>query len=151
MRIQLFSLLIILSFIGCISRQKCADRYPPVLSQKDSTIIIIKTHTINVPIQGEKIILKDTLPCPDYFKEVKSGGIKASVTINKGRLKVECKTDSLNKVISYKDSLIQNISVKTLVHTEYKYKEYWYLKPLIWYFIISLLAFCLLLVYNKVK
>ena len=147
MRILLFSLLL----TGCISRQKCADRYPPLVSQKDSTIIIVQTHTINVPIQGETIILTDTLPCPDYFKEVKSGVIKASVSIKKGLLKVECKTDSLNKVISYKDSLIQNISVKTLVHTEYKYKNYWYLRPLIWYFIISLIVICLLLVYNKVK
>lgn len=150
MRILLFSLFLLL-FAGCISRQKCADRYPPVLSQKDSTIIIIKTHTINVPIQGEIVTLTDALPCPDYFKEVKNGNIKASISIKKGLLKVECKTDSLNKVISYKDSLIQNISIKTLVHTEYKYNDYWYLKPLIWYFIISLLAICLLLVYNKVK
>jgi uncharacterized membrane protein (UPF0136 family) len=63
--------------------------------QKDTVIII----------QADSVTIHDTIPCPDviYHKEAYSdgGNIKATVDINKGRLTVDCKTDSLVQQISW--------------------------------------------------
>ena len=125
MRIILF-IIIAASFTSCISQKKCNDRYPPQIITKDSVVerevVTYRDTTITVP--GDSVKIHDTIPCPDvvYHKEVKSksGRTTAKVDINKGTLTVECKTDSLQRVI---DSLASVIKTKEVYKTTTVIKE----------------------------
>jgi hypothetical protein len=72
---------------------------------KDSIHTVINTETVvkdsAVFIPGDTVRITDSIPCPDvtYSKEVTKGKITAKVTINKGKLDVECKYDSLMLII----------------------------------------------------
>lgn len=107
--------------LSCVTRKKCAERYPPQIITKDSIVekenITYRDTTIVVP--GDSVQIHDSIPCPDvvYHKTITSkiGKTKASVHINKGRLDVDCKTDSLRAVV---DSLVTISKTKELHRTE---------------------------------
>lgn len=114
----LMGLIAMLLFASCVTRKKCADRYPPQIVSKDSVIeretVSYRDTTILVP--GDRVHMTDTIPCPDvvYKKTVtsKTGRTKASVTIDRGKLNVDCKTDSLQATID---------SLKTIIREKEKY------------------------------
>lgn len=111
---------LLLSLASCITQKRCLQKFPPQIVTKDS--IVIKDTTVYITLRdtipGDSVLLHDSIPCPDvqYHKEVKSpsGRTSAKVDINKGKLTVDCKTDSLNRVI---DSLIKLKSAQTY-HSE---------------------------------
>jgi putative transposon-encoded protein len=58
-----------------------------------------KDTTIYVP--GTTVHIVDSIPCPEVtmHREVKNNGTTATVDINKGKMNVDCKTDSLQVII----------------------------------------------------
>lgn len=106
-------LLVILALVvlmsSCATQKRCNEKYPPQVSDstytKDSIVFV--PDTIIVP--GETVVITDTIPCPDvvYHKEVKKNHSTAIVDINKGKLTVECKTDSLEKIIIKQNHIIE--------------------------------------------
>lgn len=70
---------------------------------KDSTVrdTLRETKDTTIYIPGDTVSIHDSVPCPDakYSKEVKKGGTTAKVSLNNGKLDVECKTDSLQLII----------------------------------------------------
>lgn len=103
MRLLLF--LSIVLFTSCVTQKRCAEKYPPEVSVKDSIIekevITYRDTTIIIP--GDTVQIIDTIPCPGivYKKKAtsKSGHTTIDVSIDNGKLKVDCKTDSLQQVI----------------------------------------------------
>lgn len=97
--------ILILLLASCISQKKCYERFPPQIITKDSVVLKDTTIylTIRDTIAGETVKVYDSIPCPDleYHKEVssKSGRTTAKVDISKGKLSVDCKTDSIIKVL----------------------------------------------------
>lgn len=85
---------------------------------KDSVVFKDTSVYITVPpivIPGERLTLHDTVPCPDaqWKGTAKSltGRTTINAEINNGKIKIDCKTDSLIKridslqaVIKYKES-----------------------------------------------
>lgn len=140
-------------FSGCITQKKCSERFPIASFEKDSTTTTIKTRTVAVNIPGEKIEIHDTIPCPyEYKKEVKKNNLTARVIISKGILKVDCISDSLQKLLEVKDSIINRFRSEVKEPKEVtKFKEHWYTTPLIWYFIITLLIAIIILLYSRIK
>lgn len=139
---------------GCITQQKCNDRYPAQIIIKDSTSIKIVEKTYTVTIPSESVFIHDSIPCPyfEYKKEVKHNNVTAKVVISKGKLTVECKSDSLEKLLHTKDSIITNFHSEVKIPKEVPaFKEHWYLKPLLWWFIISLLFIIVYLIFSKIK
>jgi len=121
---------LLLLLASCVTQKRCLQKFPPQIVTKDS--IITKDTTLYVvlrdTIPGDSIVLHDSIPCPEvqYHKEVKSpsGRTTARVDINKGKLIVDCKVDSLNRVI---DSLKVKIKATETYHSEVKIVE----KPVI--------------------
>ncbi|MCX6210138.1 MAG: hypothetical protein NTZ59_11755 [Bacteroidetes bacterium] len=109
---------------------------------KDSTatsIVYIPKDSI-IKIAGDSVTIHDTIPCPDavYHKQVTSnkGTLKATVDINKGKLNIDCKQDSLQQRISWFEKEVERlknhfeykqIPVPTPVPTPYIPKWVWYL------------------------
>lgn len=85
-------------------------------SVHDSIIYVPQQTTIN--IAGDSVLIHDTLNCPEanYYKQVKSasGKTTATVTLFKGNLIVDCKADSMQKVIDW----LQKELLRTYTHTE---------------------------------
>jgi hypothetical protein len=124
MKIILGFLLLLIA--SCATQKRCFEKFPPQVITKDS--IILKDTTIYVKqrifIPGDSVLISDTIPCPDveYHKEAKStlGKTTAKVDISKGRLTVDCKVDSLNKII---DSLKVQLQTKEAYHKEVQVVE----------------------------
>lgn len=106
--------ILLLFFIGCISQKKCNERYPPNVFLIDSTYtkdsVFVKHDTII--IGGDLVVIQDTIPCPDYHKEVKNNRLTASVIIKSGKITVKCKEDSLQEIIEEQDHFIREYRLK---------------------------------------
>lgn len=115
-----------LGLASCVTQKRCFEKFPPQIITKDS--VILKDTTIYVKqtivIPGDSVLITDSIPCPDveYHKEAKSssGKTTAKVDISKGKLTVDCKVDSLNKII---DSLKVQLQTKETYHAETKLVE----------------------------
>lgn len=115
---------LLLCLASCVTQKRCLQKFPPQIVTKDSIVIkdtVITVRLVKIPIPGDKVTLHDSIPCPDvqYHKEIKSpsGRTSAKVDINKGKLTVDCKVDSLNRVI---DSLQVKIKTTEAYHSEVK-------------------------------
>lgn len=131
MRIFLFIITACL-ITGCVTQQKCAERFPPQVIEKDNTKTVIRDTVIHdtVKVAGELLLWHDSIPCPDvkYSKSVTKGGITSTVKIIKGKLKTECKSDSLQKIIETQIKTIDTYREKanTEIKEKIVYKEYWH-------------------------
>lgn len=122
--------ILILLLASCVTQKRCFQKFPPQIITKDS--IVLKDTTIYVPVKytvpGDSVIIKDSIPCPDvqYKKEIKSGSgrTRVEIEISRGKLKVDCKVDSLNNVI---DSLAVKLKTMESYKSEVKIVE----KPVI--------------------
>lgn len=118
--------ILLLCFASCVTQKRCLQKFPPQIVTKDS--IVVKDTTVYVTfrdtIPGDSVLLHDSIPCPDvkYHKEITSpsGRTTAKVDINKGKLTVDCKTDSLVKLI---DSLKVKLKTTEAYHSEVKTVE----------------------------
>jgi hypothetical protein len=148
--------LLLLTLASCVTQKRCFEKFPPQVITKDS--VVFKDTTIYVKqkivIPGDTVTLTDSIPCPDvkYHKVVKSpsGKTTAKVDIDKGKLTVDCQTDSLTKVI---DSLRIEIKTKESYHNEVKIVE----KPVtkapawVWFLLIGVAIVTVLVILKWVK
>jgi len=108
---------------GCATQRRCFEKFPPQVITKDSIIqkdtTIYRDTTITIP--GDTVIIEDSIPCPgvNIFRSLgsKNGRTTASVSIKDNRLRVDCKTDSLNMVIK---NLTTKIKSLEKYHSEVK-------------------------------
>lgn len=118
--------ILLLGLASCVTQKRCFEKFPPQIITKDS--VILKDTTIYVKqtivIPGDSVLIKDSIPCPDveYHKEARSstGKTTARVDISKGQLTVDCKVDSLTKII---DSLQVKLQTKETYHSEIQVVE----------------------------
>ena len=100
---QLLAILLIALLTSCVTQQRCLEKYPPQV--KDSVVYKgrLEKFTDTLRLPGEQVQIRDTIPCPEanISKEVKRGNVTAKLTIKKGVVTVDCKTDSLQKVIDH--------------------------------------------------
>lgn len=129
-------------FSSCSLKRYCQERYPPI--QSDSVVTVISYEcdydTVRVPYAE---IAFDTAFLPTsivFHKEQKKGSLSSYIDIQKGKLTFKCAEDSLKQVIEYQSRLIKTVDKRVNTVIIEKYKEHWYLTPLIWWFIISLVA-----------
>lgn len=112
--IVLFMLFI--SITSCTRKMYVQPKLVIKDSVHDSIIYVPKQTTIT--IAGDSVTIHDTLNCPDavYHKELKSatGKTTATVRLFKGNLIVDCKADSMQKVIDW----LQKELLRTYTHTE---------------------------------
>lgn len=119
----LLILVAILGFSSCVTQKRCLQKYPPQIVTKDSIIYkdVIEYVSVRDTIPGDSVILRDTIPCAEaeIHKEVKSssGRTKVKVDISKGKVSIDCKTDSLIRV---NDSLAVKIRTLEKYRTETK-------------------------------
>ena len=85
----------ILMLSSCITQQKCNQLFPPQV--KDSTIVQVDTvwRDSIVTIPSDSVVLIDSIPCPDYEKEINGLRSKIKVLIKKGKLTATCTCDSI--------------------------------------------------------
>lgn len=110
MKIILF-LLAILLFTSCVTKKACDQRFPPQIVIKDSIVLKDTTLYVSVPVivPADTVTLIDSIPCDiTYEKEQKKGSQSAKVIIDKGIITVECRSDSLVKVIDSLKVVVQN-------------------------------------------
>lgn len=126
--------IILFGIIGCTTQKRCYEKFPPITF--DSVIVkdsVYAVHdTIYTPYQ--ELSFDTLIPCDPkivYVKEVKKGGLTGSVSIKGGKMSFECKSDSLQAVISRLERKITtNRLVREIPKTiEVKYTA-WYWKAL---------------------
>jgi len=129
---------------GCITKEKCNQRFPPISTVHDS--IVIKDTTIivhdTVTIEGNEVILFGEVPCPElsFSNSATNKGLTATVSIAKGKVKVICKQDSLQAIIETKDRQIETYrTIKdNKVTTKTEFYNHWYDPFCRWYTLITL-------------
>jgi len=134
---------------SCVTKDKCDRKYP--VQSKDS--IYVKDSIVYVNdtlwLEPEKFEFRDSIPCPDYKGEVKQPGRSVSVSINKGKLRVVCREDSLMRIIKKERMIRISMSSKQVVTPPVIItKSYWYdtyfFRPVA---ILLLFALCLFLLF----
>lgn len=143
----LLALIIIAFFSSCVTKNRCERKFPPATS--DSTITVYKDSIVHVTdtvyLDAEYIHIYDSIPCPEleYHKTVTKNHLTASVHISKGQLKVDCKSDSLQKIIHRLEHrlTVETFRKKVEVHTVQLWRVHWYDKWARWISIILLPLF----------
>lgn len=89
----------------------CSCGKKPIIKTETVTKDSIVERTVVVPrdttiyIAGDSVTIHDSIPCPDveYSNEAtsKDGRVKAAVSLKDGKLKVDCKADSLQKLVTF--------------------------------------------------
>lgn len=100
---KLTSIALLLLLAGC--SKKLSPGVETLIKETTTTDTVYVPKDSLIFIPADSVYIIDQIPCPDldYFKEAKSktGNVKTTVSINKGNLKVDCKTDSLEKRIQW--------------------------------------------------
>jgi hypothetical protein len=132
-------ILLIFFTAGC-SRKIVAPPPTVVTVTKDSIITntVVRDSIITIP--GERVVLIEKVPCPDiidFEKKEKNGNVTVKVTIKKGVLTADCKTDSLQKIIQGLNSQITTLktSVVTVTHTNYVKVPKRYIPKWVWFLV----------------
>lgn len=100
---------------GCVTKNACDRKFPPQITNTTITKDSIVFVRDSIWLEPEQIVLHDSIPCPDYHKEITQGTHHATVIINKGKLTVICKEDSLLEVIEYQKHIMNTISSQVKV------------------------------------
>ena len=154
-------ILIVIGLSSCITQKRCQEKYPAQVITKDTTIIrdSIITITDTVRQEGQLIFITDTIPCPqlEYHKSVTKNNLTAKIDISKGKLNVDCKTDSLIKIIETQSHLIKTITThnEVKINTVKEFVVHWYdivfrfLSAVLFLILLSLIFFIKIFPKNK--
>lgn len=100
-RISVLTLFVLtLFFQSCSVEKWCNERYPPITSDSSWTIHDTITDTIYIPYEDVSFDTSGVVPEGINFERTEvSNGLTLKVSINKGRIKADCKSDSLMVVL----------------------------------------------------
>lgn len=152
--------LIISALTSCVTRQKCEMKFPPEekVVTKDTFIYkeVVKYRDTTIIIPGKTVTIEKEVNCDSLKRAqlpkttVKSGNLNATVEIKDGKLKVDCKADSLEQVIKLKEKTISELQKSSTVKETIwdVYQVHWYDTFCRWYFIITA-TFITLWIYFK--
>lgn len=149
--------IIVIFICSCATHKRCERKFPNASFSKDSTYtkdnLVAKTFTVTIP--GEKIVIHDTVPCPEleYHANITKNKLTAKVDISKGKLTVQCLADSLIKVIEVLTHEITTYRVeksKEVLTPEYSHKATQWDKFCYFWFSISAIVI-IAWIYIKLK
>lgn len=116
---------------GCNMEKYCANHYPPTVEHRDSIAYVeietLRDTTIYLP--GETFTIIDSIPCDETnkaqlsLKEVKTSRGKLSIEVKDGKLKADCKTDSLQALITARDRTISKLKEEKSVEVKTVFKK----------------------------
>ncbi len=111
-------LLLIVFLSGCITREKCNNKFPPTLSDSIRTWITSRCEYDTVFVPYQELVFDTTGVIPDniiFHKEIKENHLTGTIDIKGGQLKFKCAEDSLRAVIEYmaKDFNMYQMRVET--------------------------------------
>lgn len=149
---------------SCSMQKYCQENYPCKIDEKDSTsttIVVVPVHdTMWLP---KEEVAFDTIIPPLIFKDSTKSFTKTktfnrvtgSVTIKGNKLSFKCTADSLQHVIDTQQKTITTLELRRQIMQTLTpkpvYLEHWYVLPLIWYFIITILMAIIYLVRVIIK
>ena len=122
---KLLSSLLLVFLFGCVSEQRCLERYPPkeVTIWRDTTICIVDTLYFHY----QELTFDTTGIFPEsieYHHESHKGSLSSTIDIHKGKLTTTCKEDSLMNVIDH----LVHLPVKELHDTKsVPIRDGWYM------------------------
>lgn len=159
----IFTALLAILLFSCDPCRRAARLCPPVI--KDSIVtntvrtIEYRDTTLYVDIPGDSVYLTDTIvytnnrwhtPMP---LEKRSGVMWVRAWVEAGRMFVDARLDSamLVTVDKVKETIRDSVSrVQSRVVTVKESYKPWYVTPLVWYFVISLLAIIAYLLIKRI-
>lgn len=127
MRILLLSISLLL--FGCVTQQRCLEKFPPQVTTIEHThdSIVTVIDTVLVPFQ--ELSFDTTSPCPPqvvFNRTVTRSGLTTSVSIKDGKLSVKCTADSLQAIVNAQKEYITKTIRETLKPIEITVKDRWY-------------------------
>lgn len=117
---------------SCVTRERCLEKYPPSVTETDSTWSKDSIHIVHDTIikPGKPVRVEVPIPCPDIYieKEVKKNGTRAKIVVERGFVECECEADSLIQVITEMNRVKETGRSKSRseVHTKFvKFIPWW--------------------------
>jgi hypothetical protein len=142
------------------SLASCGARKAKSVTQTTDSLVYIETvREVPVLVSGDSVPFEIQLPCPEKPKapiKFKSRGKKATfhATIDtSGVLRGECGCEEEKLTILARDRLIDQLhrSHKTETKIITEYKQHWYLKYLWGWFIITVMAIIIYIIFKIYK
>lgn len=127
MRILLLSIVVLL--LGCVTQQRCLDKFPPKVTIIEHTHDSIVTVHDTVLMPYQEVSFDTVSPCNDtvyYFKEVSKGGLTSTVEIKNGKIKQTCKADSIQAIVNAQKEYITKTIRNTLKPIDIPIRDSWY-------------------------
>lgn len=160
MKIILIAILISFTLFSCVTYNACINKFGEKLVKTDTlyktkidTLKTVKYHYDTITLAGDQIIIVDTIISPYKINQKasgvsKSGRTKVNVDITNNVLTVDCRTDSLIRIIESKDSLITILKndVITINNQSVINKASWWSGIPWWVKVISILFLLILLI-----
>lgn len=137
---------------ACCTQKRCLRKFPPHLM--DSLVVVKEYRDTIITIPGEAVIIRDTLFCDSLgnikpvIKVVKSGSVSAVVSIIDNILKVDCKTDSLQLIITKLKESINTASTKVITTVVKKIPGIYYFYKYSLFLLMSVVSLYILLKYK---
>ena len=157
--------MVLLLGTGCNMPKYCAEHFPPTIERHDSIayIEVEKLRDTTIYIPGESYLIFDSIPCDENNKaqlpekKVKTNRGQMSISVKDGKLKADCKTDSLQAVITAKDRTISKLQESREVAVKTVYQKTKFDKFCNWFFwivcalLVGFIVAKLLKIYAKVQ
>ena len=133
---------------SCVTQKRCDEKFPPQITSttvtKDSIVCITDTMWLD-PAQ---IVIRDSIPCPDYHHTLTQGTHHATIDIKAGHLTVTCKDDSLREIIEYQKHIMTTIASQVKVQTVTVMKTAWYYTFCVWWLVLTLIMAVLMIAWK---
>lgn len=152
----LSSLVVAILLLGCATQKRCFEKFPPQTIDSIRTWVTYSCDSFPVYISYQELIFDTSgiIPANIVFHHKQtSGSLTQTLDIVNGRIIQECHEDSLRRYIEYLKETIHEKESNVKIVKEFKLFDRWYLKPLIWWFVLSLVVIIgwLVMLYLKVK
>lgn len=161
----LISLLLMLVFSGCITKERCARFYPPEITRIDTIRTVIKelqTDTL-ITVKPDSSMIRQLLECDKNgqitlkeFEDYKAGTIARipSFTIKGNMLTIDCKCDSakIHAILKNRETVITEKKSITIIPPPVQVK---FIPGWMWFFgitgMIAWVAVVILLLIHLLK
>ena len=108
--------LIVISLSSCITQEKCNERFPPQVTTITKDSIVLVPDTVWLPATELSFDTAGVIPeNVEFHHSVHNAhsGLTATVDIHNGTLHVDCKSDSLQRIINEQRHYISTHETKT--------------------------------------
>ena len=150
---KLLSLIVSILLTGCITQQRCLDKFPPKETNVTTNWISYVCDSFPFYLPANELTFDTSGIFPDnivFHKTQKKGRLTQSISVSNGKVTFKCAEDSLKAIIEYQAKVLHENKRETIT-TIVPVRDAWYIffRSGFWIILSLLLITIAQIIYSK--